>query len=104
MHCYGQEERDGEEIPALTECSVSDTRALDAYVDEVSCFIPASGGDVYLQLLASVTSWRYPDQDPEECVPTASILSAERTVEDPETGEDVELAWDDEKGVWERRN
>ena len=91
MHCYGQEERDGEEIPALIECSVSDTRALDAYVDEVSCFIPASGGDVYLQLLASVTSWRYPDQDPEECVPTA-------------TGEDVELAWDDEKGVWERRN
>lgn len=94
----------GEMIPALIEYSVADTRALDAYVDEVSCFIPASGGDVYLRLLASVTSWRYPDQDPEERVPSASIVSAERTVEDSETGDDIELAWDDEKGVWIRRN
>ena len=83
----------GEEIPALIEYGVADTRALDAYVDEIGCFIPASGGDVYLRLLASLTSWRYPDQDPEERVPSASVVSAERTVEDPETGDDIELAW-----------
>lgn len=91
-------------MPALIEYSVSDTHARDAYVDEVNCFIPASGGDVYLHLLVSVTSWRYPDQDREERLPSASIFSAEQTVEDPETGDDIELAWDDEKGVWVRRN
>ena len=91
---------DGEELPALIEYSVADTHALDACVDEVSCFIPSPGGDVHLQLLASVTSWRYPDQGPEDRVPSASVVSAVRTVWDPETGDDIELAWDDEKGAW----
>ena len=70
-----------EEPPAFVEYGVRDTGSLDAYVDEVSCVIGLPGGDV-------------------DVTPAVASVRAERVVEDEGTGDEVTLAWDDERGRW----
>lgn len=89
-----------EGLPAFVEYSVHDTVALDAYVDEVSCTINLPDGDVNLMLEVVQTSWRHPGQTPEDLAPALANVRAKRVVEDEETGGEVTLAWDDERGRW----
>lgn len=89
-----------EEPPALVEYGVRETGALDAYVDEVSCAIGLPGGDVDLTLEVVQTAWRHPGQTPGNLAPAVASVRAERVVEDDETGDEVTLAWDDERGRW----
>ena len=89
-----------EERPAFVEYSVRDTGALDAYVDEVSCAIGLPGGEVDLTLEVIQTAWRHPGQTPGDLAPAVTSMRAERVVEDEETGDEVTLAWDDERGRW----
>ena len=91
-----------EGLPAFVEYSVRDTVVLDAYVDEVSCTINLPDGDVNLMLEVVQTAWRHPDQTPEDLAPAVASVRAERVVEDEETGDEVALAWDDERGHWVR--
>lgn len=89
-----------EEPPAFVEYSVRDTGALDAYVDEVSCVIGLPGGDADLTLEVVQTVRRHPGQASGDLAPAVASVRAERVVEDEETGNEVTLAWDDERGRW----
>lgn len=89
-----------EEPPAFVEYSVRDTGALDAYVDEVSCVIGLPGGDVDLTLEVVQAARRHPGQASGDLAPAVASVRAERVVEDEETGDEVALAWDDERGRW----
>lgn len=90
----------GEPLPARIEYSVTDTHALDAYVDEVQCRIPLPGGDVFLAFEVVQTAWLYPGQSAEDLEPVAERIRAERAAEDEEAGDEVQLAWDDGTGAW----
>lgn len=91
-----------EKLPAFVEYSVSDTEALDAYVDEVSCAIGLPGGDVNLTFKVVQTAWRCSGQTPEDLLPVVESIHAEHVVEDEETSDEVTLAWDDERGFWKQ--
>lgn len=87
-----------DELSTFAEYCVRDTGALDAYVDEVSCAIGLPGGDVDLTLEVIQTAWHHPGQTPGDLAPAVASMRAERVVEDEETGNEVTLAWDSERG------
>lgn len=94
----------GEPVPWRVEYSVREAQACDAYVDEVECLLAMRAGDVSLGFTVTQTAWRCVSQKPENLAPVISGVCANRVVCDEETGDDVELAWDDEAGAWRAGN
>lgn len=92
----------GEEPPAFVEYRVRDTMTMDADVDEVLCTVALPSGEVDLEIEAGQSAWRHEGQPASEREPWATVTRATRVSEDEETGDEFELAWDDELGRWER--
>lgn len=92
----------GEPVPWRVEYGVRELGACDAYVDEVECLLEMRTGDVCLGFTVTQTAWRHDWQEPEDLAPEIGDVHAERVAYDEETGDDVELAWDDEAGAWRR--
>lgn len=80
---------------------VRDTMTMDADVDEVLCTVALPGGDVDLEIEVGQSAWRYEGQPASEREPWAAVTRATRVSEDEETGNEFELAWNDELGRWE---
>lgn len=92
----------GEPVPWRVEYCVRETAACDACADEIECLLEMRTGDVSLGFTVTRTAWRFDWQEPEDLTPVIGDVHAERVVFDEETGDNIELAWDDRTGVWRR--
>lgn len=89
-------------VPWRVEYSVHEAQTCDAYVDEVKRLLAMRTGNVSLGFTVAQTMWRCDSQEPEDLAPVIGDVRADYVVFDEESGEEVELAWDAEAGVWGR--
>lgn len=92
----------GELLPARVEYCVCEDYVCDAYTDAIDCELEMRSGNVDLSFSIVQTAWRYEEQNHEELEPEVCNVQATRTVYDNEMGDEVELVWDDETGIWKR--
>lgn len=92
----------GEPVPWRVEYSVREAQACNVYADEVECLLAMRAGDVSLSFTVAQTAWRRDSQEPEDLPPVIGDMRADRVIREEETGDDVELSWDDEAGAWGR--
>ena len=87
-----------EELSAFVKYSVRDTETLDANIDEASCAIGYPAAMWTSLSRSSRPHGGAPGKTPGDLAPEVENIHIERVVEDEETGDEMALAWDDERG------